>query len=1126
MLRRLFASLALCWILFPPDIAPGAERELPPPADRQVDFTTDIQPIFARYCYSCHGADEQQSSYRLDNGKIGLQGGDLGERPIVAGKSADSPLVRYIGGVDETLVMPPKGPRPTAQEISLVRAWIDQGASWPEQTNARPKLTTNHWSYQPLLFPPVPTTGQQPMLSSPIDAFIVQRLAEKQLSLARPAAKATLIRRLYLDVLGLPPTPEEIAEFTSDPAADAYERLVDRVLASPRYGERWARHWLDVVRFAESNGFETNVERPSAWRYRDYVIDAFNRDLPYDQFVFQQLAGDTVGADVATSFLVGGPNDQVKSPDPVLTAMQRSDELADMTNTTATTFLGVTIGCARCHNHKFDPILQTDYYALQAVFAGVQHGERPIPRQLTSDEEQLLATGKQRLEVLTRQLAGLQPVARPGNVLLLDDEQPWQSGSNIAGTELLATKEGHGINPEGTARGEKNDPGDVDRLPNVSRGRYTWWKPAENLDVFAYHPQVRGKHRLWLSWGCGWQTHTTDAQYVLDLDGNRETVDDQTVIFTANQQQFADRSGKIVSRPLWSGFADAGVHDFRPESVLLLRGGKTGEAITADAIVLEPVVNADEFAARPLQPALRPAANARENVEQFPAREARFIRFTALKTNSGEPCLDELEVYAVPQDGHLPRNVARGTEVKLTSSGNYAGNPFHRLEHINDGRYGNSFSWISNTNGIGWVQLELPEPAVIDRIVWGRDRDEKYQDRTALRYRIEVATTPNAWQVVASSEDRIPFADSASGKSSTLIGLSAPDVEQAKSWLAEQKELNQRLQSLQSTAVAYAGRFISPPPTHRLFRGDPMLPRELVAPDCLTVLGSLSLAAETAERDRRVALANWIASATNPLTPRVIANRLWQHHFGTGIVDTPSDFGVNGGQPSHPQLLDWLASRLIADDWSTKNLHREILCSQTYRQASEPNAAAIAADAQCRLLWRYPSRRMEAEAIRDSILAVSGNLDLSMHGPGWSTFEPNSNYVRVYNPREQFGPAEWRRTVYMQKIRMRQDGVFGVFDCPDGGQIAPKRSRSTTALQALSLFNSPFILQQSELLAQRVSADTGNDQALQASRALELVLGRTARADEVEAAKALVAEHGLPALCRALLNANEFLFIP
>jgi hypothetical protein len=339
-------------------------------------------------------------------------------------------------------------------------------------------------------------------------------------------------------------------------------------------------------------------------------------------------------------------------------------------------------------------------------------------------------------------------------------------------------------------------------------------------------------------------------------------------------------------------------------------------------------------------------------------------------------------------------------------------------------------------------------------------------------------------------------------------------------------ELERRLAEGGGAPMVYAGKFTAAEPVHRLHRGDPMQKREPVAPGALAEFGErLRLPMDAPERERRMALARWITDARNPLTARVIVNRLWQHHFGQGIVSTPSDFGLNGGRATHPELLDWLAAELVASRWSLRHIHRLIVLSAAYRQSGTARPDGLAADAQARLLWRYPPRRVEAEALRDAILFVSGNLDRRMGGPGFDLFEPNTNYVKVYTSKKEFGPPEWRRMVYQSKPRMQLDDTFGSFDCPDAGQIAPKRNSSTTALQALNLLNSRFSVQQSELLAGRLEREAGADAAAQARRGFRLAFGREADAEELAAAVGLIRTHGLAVFCRALLNANEFLYI-
>jgi hypothetical protein len=350
--------------------------------------------------------------------------------------------------------------------------------------------------------------------------------------------------------------------------------------------------------------------------------------------------------------------------------------------------------------------------------------------------------------------------------------------------------------------------------------------------------------------------------------------------------------------------------------------------------------------------------------------------------------------------------------------------------------------------------------------------------------------------------------------------------------------LEGQLQLVAGPSQIYAAAFTAPEPTHFLLRGSPQAPRQLMAPGMPASLGRpAQLPVDTPEAERRLALGRWITDPGHPLTGRVLVNRLWQQHFGQGLVRTPSDLGVNGARPSHPELLDWLASEFVAPSplplappsgergWRMKPIHRLMLLSSTYRQASIANPGGLEADAESRLLWRFPPRRLEAEAIRDAVLGVSGNLDLRMGGPGFDLFEPNTNYVKVYTPKKEYGPAEWRRMIYQSKPRMRLDDVFGPFDCPDAGQIAPRRTSSATVLQAVSLLNSPFMLQQARLFADRLRREAGTEVASQVHRGFWLAFQREPDAAEAAAAAKLIEAHGLAAFCRALFNVNEFLYV-
>jgi len=440
------------------------------------------------------------------------------------------------------------------------------------------------------------------------------------------------------------------------------------------------------------------------------------------------------------------------------------------------------------------------------------------------------------------------------------------------------------------------------------------------------------------------------------------------------------------------------------------------------------------------------------------------------------------------------------------------------LEHINDGKFGNGRSWIAGGTK-GWVQIEFTKAHNVNRIEWARDREGRFSDRVAVDYQIELSADRKNWKVVAHSGEREPFGGKAD-PNAFITKLPAAKAERARALLSESAAARSKISALESGPKAWVASFSQPGATHRLYRGDPMAKREAVPPDALEVIGSLKLAMDAPERDRRLGLANWIAKPDNPLTARVAVNRLWQFLFGTGLVDTPSDFGKNGTSPTHPELLDWLAAEFVKNGWSVKDALRPMLNSEAFQQSSQPSAKAARIDSDSRFLWRFPPRRLEAEAIRDSMLSVAGTLDRSLGGPGFHLFDVDRENVVHYHPKEETGPAEWRRMIYMFKIRQEQDAVFGAFDCPDGNQVVPKRSRSTTPLQALNLLNSRFTIQLAEKLAERIG-----DGEAGIRKGYEILYGRAANKDEVDDAMSFVTEHGLVSFCRAMLNTNEFLFV-
>ena len=1097
----------------------ASSRLLAVESDASKLFHEQVAPILVKHCVECHNDVTTKGGLNMETLAAVLKGGDDGPA-IVPGKATESPLYTMIvpESAGEKAAMPKKKPSLSAAETELIKRWINMGAVWPQEIvlKEKSKGDVTHWAFLPL----------KASKHTSIDEFVIEKLKEKNLAMNPAADARTFIRRASFDLIGLPPTPEEVAAFEKEFAKDqasSIKQLVDRLLATPRYGERWARHWLDVVRFAESHGFEMNRLRPNAWPYRDYVIRSLNADKPYDQFVREQIAGDQLGADEGTGFLVAGAWDQVKGQDPALRANQRADEMHDLVSTTGSTFLGLTVGCARCHDHKFDPVSQVDYYRMRGIFEGVQHAEREL-RPADAEESQKKAEGVRReIAAIDATLSRFQPKSQLTKRVLVDDDLPPPTKPDAIGcVQIEQPANGKPIDySPGTEAGQLSDLGDSTRLPNLGESYRYWSAKSDEVgkNFFSWNPRVSGKQRLWLSWGA-WTTHAKDARYILDLDGDANTKEDQKEIAVVDQSKFADGSGAIPEQKRWSGFKYAGTHVLTKDSILILRSGKLGGPTVADAVLFEE--SADAQAAS--QPHLRAPVTHLANHESFDAVKAKFVRFTIHATNGGQPCIDELEVFAGGKNVALAKHGAKVTASDVFADGS---NSIHQIAHANDGLYGNAKSWIAK-GAKGWLQIELPSEETISSVVWSRDRSEKgkaYQDRLSTNYLVEVSLDGKAWKAVASSADRLA-ADYRERIRDvpTLSGVTGENAAEVKKHSERRAVLQRELKELTSFPMAYLGKFEQPGPTFRLHRGDPMTPKEEIAPGGLSQFGAkLDLAKDTPESERRMALAKWLTDAKNPLTARVMMNRLWHYHFGTGIVDTPSDLGFNGGKPSHPELLDWLAAEFMKRGWSLKEMHRLIMNSTAYRQSSTANDASLKADSGSRLLWRFPTRRIEAEPLRDTILAVSGVLDLTMGGPGFDLFDTNDNYVKVYQSKQEFGPDTFRRMIYQSKPRVQLDDTFGAFDVPDAGQIAPRRTSSTTPLQALNFLNSTFAMQQAGLFASRLEKEASKVTDAQVKRAFQLAYQRDPRADELSASTKLISEHGLAMFCRALFNTSEFM---
>ncbi len=824
----------------------------PAPAPPSPDaLARDVFQIVQKNCLECHGeAKEGGLDLRTE---AGLQKGGRTGRAVVPHDPAASLLYKAVMH-DGDLQMPEDAPKLSDASLSTIKLWIEAGASWATVPGAmgggsgggaeadalrkreeRPitEDERNLWQFTPIVRPVVPSVTRAGWTANPIDAFILSSLNKQGLTPVVPADKRTLVRRAYLDVLGLPPTPEEVEAFVTDRSADAWPKLVDRLLASPHYGERWARHWMDLARYADSGGYEFDTDRPEMYRYRDYLINAFNADKPYDLFVKEQLAGDeyapvTDEAMIATGFLRLGPEG----------GGNRLDAVDDLVTTTSLTFMGMTVGCARCHNHKFDPIPQRDYYRIQSIFyptTSVDHALVP------ADDVAANRAETARIEALQKPLrAAKTAIEKPYHQVLIDRE--------------------------------------IAKLSPYMQE--AWRTPAEAR---------------------------TEGQRL-------------------NVKQIEDTVGLNSLRKLLT---------------------------ENDVVALMPAGAKEKHAA------LKAEIDALEKQKPRRLPTARAI---------GERGRVPAEVFFL----HRGSPDARGSVMKP--------------------------GVLSVASRTEWTFAEPP-----------------------------------------------------------------PDAK--SSW-------------------------------------------------------------------RRRGFAEWLVSKDNPLTSRVMVNRLWQHHFGEGIVRTPSSFGKMGERPSHPELIDWLASEFISKGWSLKAMHRLMLTSQTYRMASTDTSANYAIDPENRQFWRMPRLRLEAEVIRDNILAAAGTLDRTVGGTSIfpyidpDLFEKSSK--RDWLGKPDSDPSTWRRSLYVYSKRSIRYPMFETFDQPNLVNSIDRRNRTTIAPQALILMNNQMVLFHAGKFAERVTREAGADALAQIKRAVYLALGRPADAVELKSGLAFVKESpdGLTEFCHVLLNLNEFLYRP
>ncbi len=961
-----------------------------------IDFGSQIQPILAKRCFACHGPDKAEAGLRLNERASAFATLDSKKQAIVPKNVVASELAQRIASIDDDVRMPPEGNPLTPAQVELIQRWIEQGAEWKE-----------HWAFdapQPHQPPPVNNPN---WVINPIDAFILSKLEQNGLTPAPPAEKTALLRRVTFDLTGLPPTPEEVDAFCSSDSPDAYEKVVERLLESEHFGEQWARHWLDVVRYADTNSFERDGPKPNAWRYRDYVIRSFNTDKPYDHFVREQLAGDElpdggVNGLIATGFYRLGQWDD----EPADRLLAQFDGLDDIITTTSQGFLGLTVNCARCHDHKIDPIPQRDYYSLLAFFQGITPNGYPNP----NVEQPIFENEAERraYEIASKshqdQLNQLQ-----ASISQIEKEFRDRQGDRDHGAR----------------------PADIDRL-EYRFYRDTW-------------------HKL---------------------------------------PDFDQLKAETIA-PLEKGFFDLSV-------------------------------------------------------------ATRETAFGFVFTGTLNVPVDGEYVFTVDSDDGS-RLTVDGTQVVVYDGIHKTGTPQSGVVALKKGRIPIRLDYFQELDGIGLV------------VTWSGPGFEP---------RLLSAKTDNK----NIPSDKLPqkrdFGKMIAESGAVILGQSRYDGYTALLKQLDELKLNP-VQASQALCVTESGPI--PDETMLFKRGNPQSPGEKVVPAFLTILGGraaeISAPGPMAKSSgRRRALANWIASPDNRLTARVMVNRLWQHHFGRGIVRSPNNFGLLGDRPTHPELLDWLAIELMNGEhqskdtrpvtlsprqhsaavldspraigrapWQMKRIHKLIVMSNSYRMSSrtETRDRSASVDPLNNLFWRHDMRRLSAEEIRDSILAVAGTLNRKMYGPG--VFPEVSDEVKAGQsvPGSGWGHSsiedQSRRSVYVQVKRSLVLPILADFDFADTDSSCAARFTTTQPTQSLGMLNGLFLNTQAVEFAKCVRRNAGDRLEQQIAFTYWLALSHEPEKSVVDRGQkmieSLTTKHGLTSekaleqFCLMVLNLNEFIYL-
>ncbi|MGF1579604.1 MAG: PSD1 and planctomycete cytochrome C domain-containing protein [Gemmataceae bacterium] len=1068
-----------------------AKANDPTPAQLEF-FEQKIRPLFAANCKKCHSSEgrRQRGGLTLDSRAMILEGGDNGPA-IVPAHPDKSLLVKAVRYGDPDLRMPPKK-KLSKQQIADLETWVKMGAPWPKTDKIAKKINrkgidlqerAKHWSFQPIQRPTVPKVHDAKWPVTPVDHFVLEKLQEKGLKPNPSADRHTLLRRVTFDLIGLPPTQKEIADFVNDKSSNAYEKVVDRLLKSPHYGERWARHWLDLVRYADTRGHEFDFEIPEAYHYRDYVIRAFNNDVPYDQFLREHLAGDllekpridpktkTNESMIGTGFWWLGEGKH----SPVDVKGDQADRIDKQIDVFSKTFIGLTVACARCHDHKFDAITTRDYYSL----VGYIHSSRyirafvddPSPYRKAADsihafQEQMKKLAKQR--TVTALNAQIDQLAK----YLLGTSQNREGWQRSIQQRSRDRKHPLHVWSVLTRNGKALPQKEMEvRRAQLLQGVEASQKLTQHHEVLADFTE--GTFEGWFTTGYAFGDKPSDGKTLVFQADNIRPIHKVVAPQVAHSGQVSKRFQGVLMSPTF---------DISKKKLHLLMSGRGAR--------VRVILDGFQIIRNPIYGGLQINVNHGESPRWYTIDLSMWQGHRAYVEFQDEGDGFVAVEKIVCSDTGPPSTAIINPLVVEIAKGDRSMSP-HDLAK----RYQRLFAEVVRDWEQGKLAKQPDALARFELLNWML---------TSPEFK---AITPNLLEDLTNIEPLM----------TNLL-----------------KKKQQAEAKIPNPLRVLAMRDGTPINENVYIRGNHKNLGEEVPRRYLEVF--VGNEAMGNEGSGRLALADKLLSPTNTLTARVMVNRLWKHHFGTGIVKSVDNFGILGEKPSHPRLLDWLASEFVNHKWSIKKMHRLIVLSQTYRMSSRPQPAAETIDPSNRLLHRMPVRRLEAEAIRDSLLAVSGRLDKTMYGRG--VMPHLTPFMSGRGRPGRSGPLDGngRRSIYINVRRNFLTPLFMVFDYPTPFSTIGRRGISNVPAQALTMMNNPFVIQQAELLAKRLLDEKSATTTQRIEKMYLLAFGRPPSQLERERVERFLTNQGkqygnvndLRAwqnLCHVVVNLKEFIYV-